>query len=179
MEGDGGSLKKARDEPQISQSVHAIRCGLKPQVSRAEAVGTVHLAGVRTESRDFGGRRPSCARWWGRSKNSLPCLRSTWLAFLLATEAECPAREPPVALYKLAEEPSELKNPSRNPTMIGKESVWSCGPVVLFYQTHWLISWTLMIVKRKKRRTSLTLAISVTAMVNDVLIIIILKHMNV
>ena len=27
-----------------------------------------------------------------------------------------------------------------------------CGPAVLRYQTHWLILWTLAIVKRKKKR---------------------------
>jgi len=26
-----------------------------------------------------------------------------------------------------------------------------CGPAVLRYQTHWLIFWTLVIVKRKKK----------------------------
>ena len=57
-EGEDGS-PNAGEESQVSQSGYAIRCGLKPKVSRAEAVGTVHLPGVRTESRDFGGRRPS------------------------------------------------------------------------------------------------------------------------
>ena len=55
-----------------------------------------------------------------------------------------------------------------------------CGPAVMSYQTDRLISWTLMIVKKKsgrrrKTRKSLTLTISAKATVNDVLTIIILK----
>ena len=59
-----------------------------------------------------------------------------------------------------------------------------CGPAVLSYQTHWLISGTPVIVKSKKimrkTRTSLTLTISVmvVAMMNDVLTIIILTPMK-
>ena len=58
-----------------------------------------------------------------------------------------------------------------------------CGPAVLCYQTDRLIFWILEIVTRKNRRrrktrTSLTLMISVKAMVNDDLIIIILKPMR-
>ena len=61
MEGDGGSLKKLETNPRFHKAFmqFGVDCGLKPQVSRAEAVGTVHLPGVRTESRDFGGRRLS------------------------------------------------------------------------------------------------------------------------
>ena len=45
------------------------------------------------------------------------------------------------------------------------------GPKVLSYQTHWLISWKLMMVKSKKRRRKkTTLTISVKAMVNDHLV---------
>ena len=54
-----------------------------------------------------------------------------------------------------------------------------CDPAALSYQTHGLISLTLVITKRKKRkgktRMSFTLTISVKAVVNDGLTIIILK----
>ena len=58
-----------------------------------------------------------------------------------------------------------------------------CDPAVLRYQTHWLIFWTLVIVKRKMKRrrtirTSLTLMISVKVMVNDDLTIITLTPMR-
>jgi len=42
--GKVGAPEKA---PQISQSVQATRCRMEPQVSRAEAVGRVHLLDVR------------------------------------------------------------------------------------------------------------------------------------
>ena len=62
-----------------------------------------------------------------------------------------------VALYKRADE-SILENP--NPYDDGQGWIRTddgmlepCGPAMLRYQTHWSISWTLVIVKRKKRRS--------------------------
>ena len=90
-----------------------------------------------------------------------------------------------VALYMRADESILEKS---KPTMMGKGGLglgmecWNrCGPAVQRYQTHWLFSWTLVIVKRKTRRmktTSLPLTILVKAMVNGDLTIISLKPMS-
>ena len=70
-----------------------------------------------------------------------------------------------VALYKRADE-SILEKPKSYDDGQGwmRTEDGVLEPAVLCYQTHWLISWTLVTVKRKK---SLTLTIIMTVMVND------------
>jgi len=68
--GEGGASEKAGEAPQVSCSVQAIRWGVEPQVSRAEAVGRVYLLDVRTDPRVFDGRPPCQTsaqdRRWGQ-----------------------------------------------------------------------------------------------------------------
>ena len=104
--GEVGPLsKKLAKNPRFNKAfMQATRWGIEPKVSRAEAVGRVYLPDVRTEPRVFDGRppcqTPAQDRGWG---NSLPNLRSTWLAFLSATLLWSHLHHR-VALYKRADE---------------------------------------------------------------------------
>ena len=112
-------------------------------------------------ARDDGWGQETLLKVWSRSGSPSSCLS--------ALKPHVQRVNHPIVLYKRAEEPI-LEQPKPYDDRQG----WRRTDDGV------LIFWTLVIVRRTKtkRRTRLTLMISVKAMVNDVLIIIILKPMR-
>lgn len=89
-------------------------------------------------------------RWYARTRNSLPSVRSTWLAFLPAGHLwSLPAREP----SRLLEEISWRTHFGKGYTIrsgAGMDEDWlsaSRTVVIMGYQRHRLNSWTSLIMK--------------------------------
>ena len=130
---------------------------MEPQVSRDEAVRRVHLPDVRTEPRVFDDK---LLRKIVGEDEKLTFKSNVDLARLPSCHSALKPHIQQVnhrlALNKRADE-SILEKPKpyddgQGRIRTGRECWNRCGPAVLRNQTHWLISWTLLIVKKKKLR---------------------------